>query len=156
MASYIGIDPATNCGWASLDADGTYRASGIWRLERTQSDGIGMRFIRFEKHLEDLVQSHVGDLVVGYDLVQPYGSGASKMIYYGIVTRLASYLDAHGIPYAGVNSSTYKKTAVPIGRSSKPLMVEAAKSRWPQLPDDISHDEADALWIAEALRQGRV
>jgi hypothetical protein len=31
-------------------------------------------------------------------------------------------------------------------------MVEAALARWPGLRPDVGDDEADALWVAEALR----
>ena len=83
---YLGIDPGNSCGWAVLRDTGDYVASGTWSLIKSQSDGAGMRFVRFESLLRELVTAYP-DCVVAYDLVQPYGSGTAKAMYYGIITR---------------------------------------------------------------------
>lgn len=153
---YIGIDPGNSCGWALLSEDGHRIGSGRWNLVKAQSDGQGMRFVRFERLLRELIGPDT-DLVVGYDLIQPYGSGLAKAMYYKVVGRLESCLDEMNLPYVGVPPSVYKRTATGKGNASKEATVAAAKSRWPELAgEDLVHDEADSLWIAEAVRLGLV
>jgi hypothetical protein len=52
----------------------------------------------------------------------------------------------HDIQYQGVPVGTVKKHATGKGNSNKDAMVEAARSKWPDI--DIKDDnQADALWI---------
>jgi len=153
---YVGIDPGTNCGWGVLDQHGGLVASGTWMLDRAKTDGPGMRAIRLERLLRELVapwQPH--EVLVAYDLVHPYGSVSAVAMYYKLVGRLESCLDELGIAYGGVRPGTYKKHATGKGNAQKDAMVEAAVARWPEL-GTIKHDEADALWIADSAREGLI
>jgi Holliday junction resolvasome RuvABC endonuclease subunit len=156
---YVGIDPGKRCGWASLSPDGGYRSSGTWELDNRRGDGGGMRYVRFERLFSELFLSHPGPIVVGYELVRPYGSGDSMMSYYGITTRLMAFCDEHDIPYTGVPVHVIKSTATGKGNADKDAVRRAALERWPTLErvarNGITYDEADALWIAEAVRLGR-
>lgn len=151
----IGIDPGNSCGWAVLDNEGGLVASGTWSLTRAKGDGQGMRFVRFERLLKELLASYP-DAQVGYDLIQPYGSGDAKAMYYKVVGRMEACLDELDVPYAGVRPTEYKKLATGRGNASKEQTVAAAQVRWPGLDEDMKDDEADALWMAEAIRLGLV
>ena len=158
MKYVIGIDPGTSCGWAVLDEAGDRVGSGTWGLAKALSDGPGMRYIRFERLLRELVATFP-DCVVSYEMVQPYGSGQAQAVYYKIVGRMESCLDELGIPYAGVRPAQYKKLASGKGNADKQAVMAAAYRRWDLAADQtrahpVPNDETDALWIAEAMRQG--
>lgn len=152
MSYFIGIDPGNSCGWAVLDEEGNRIDSGTWNLTKLPEEGSGLRFIRFENLLKELLSKYP-ESTVSYDMVQPYGSGVAIALYYKIVGRMESYLDEFGVKYFGVRPAQYKKLATGKGNAQKDSMVEHAIVRWNDLPEKMKHDEADALWIAEFLRK---
>lgn len=149
MTNYIGLDPGTHCGFAVLDADGERIASGTWNLENRRGDGAGMRYVRLERLLRELLGVYDG--TVAYELVAAHKGTQASHIYGGIVATITRICEEEARPYAGIAVGTIKKLATGKGNSNKIAMVGAAMDRWGGIGDD---NEADSLWIAECSRRG--
>lgn len=156
MKYYIGIDPATKCGYAVLDEDGRARFSGTWKLERRAGDGAGMYYVRFSVLFTELLDSFEDDaqIVVAYEQ-QANRFAGSAAIGLGIIAQLQFLCEKRGIPYTGAMYAVIKKHATGRGNASKTDMMDAAGRNWKTIPI-IDDNHADALWIADALREGKL
>jgi Holliday junction resolvasome RuvABC endonuclease subunit len=154
MVYFAGIDPGNSLGWSVLDSEGKRKESGVWWLGKISGEGKGLKFIRFEEYLRNLIDKYGSkNLIIGYEDIQPFGSGAQKMNYYGIVTRLFSVCDSLGISYHGVKPATHKRVATGRGNANKDASVEAARLMFfTGVNKELTHDEADALWVAYCTR----
>jgi Holliday junction resolvasome RuvABC endonuclease subunit len=153
----IGIDPGTACGWALLAADGSRIGSGTWDLRPRRHEGGGMRYLRARRMLAELLDAAGPDVVLAYEEVRRHMGVDAAHVYGGIVAQVAALCEERGVPYRGVPVGTVKKAATGNGSASKGAMVEAAGVRWGGVEARhasvaFGEDEADALWIAEALR----
>jgi Holliday junction resolvasome RuvABC endonuclease subunit len=149
--TFIGIDPGTHCGWAVLDAAGNRLASGTWDLSSSRHEGGGMRYVRMRRYLREMLDTFP-DGVLAYEEVSAHRGTAAAHIYGGIIALLAEECEARGLPYSGIPVATVKRHATGKGNSDKVAMVAAARGRWGEVADD---NEADAIWIADAVRAGR-
>jgi Holliday junction resolvasome RuvABC endonuclease subunit len=149
---YIGIDPATSCGWAVLDASGARVESGVWRLATKRHEGAGMRYERLRVHTEALLRRHRGDgpVLLAFEEVRRYAGTSAAHVYGGIVAIIMAECERQGVPYSSIPVGQAKQVATGKGRASKDEMVAAALDRWSVEVE--TDDEADALWIAETLR----
>lgn len=148
---FIGIDPGSNCGWAVLDESGAWVASGTWGLTGGRFDGAGMRFVRLDSHVRELLSSG-GETVLGFEEVRRHMGTDAAHIYGGIVATVMRVCEELHVPYAGTPVGTVKRQATGRGNAGKDEMVETAEARWGvKVTDD---NEADALWIAEVMRLG--
>lgn len=154
MTAYVGIDPATKCGYAVLDAKGNALMGGTWQLERRSGDGAGMLYVRFQRLFRELVRSldDDNDLIVCYEQ-QANRFAGSAHVGLGIISHIQRICEEQNVPYTGVAFSTVKKHATGNGQANKAAMVEAAKARWGLVEDD---NHADSLWIADTVREGLV
>lgn len=149
---YIGIDPATSCGWAVVGPSGERIASGAWKLERRRGDGAGMLYVRFQRLFGELLDSYPVPLMVAYEQ-QANRFAGSAHVGLGIMAHLQRICEERNVPYSGIAFATAKKCATGKGNANKQAMIEAATAKWGAVSGD---DEADALWIAEAAREGLV
>lgn len=156
----VGIDLATKCGWAVLLWEtGERLDSGIWDCSIRRGEGPGFRTIRLHNYLTELLKAY-GDSAWGYEWVRKHQvkgrtNTVAAQLYGGLREKLFWFLDSAGTPYAGVEVPVIKKEATGKGNAGKPAMVAAANARWGLELAEDQNDEADALWIAECLRQGR-
>lgn len=139
----LGIDPGARCGFALLD-DGERIASGVWDLHVQRHESQGMRFVRFEKQLREIVENGV-DLVAFEEVARHAGTQAAHM-YGALVGVIELTVNKKSLPYVGIPVGTVKKRATGKGNADKLLMIGAAREHWGVLPED--DNEADALWIA--------
>lgn len=178
MAYTVGIDQATQCGYALLDERGQRLTSGTWDLSIGKGEGAGYRFVRFVGYLRGLLDNFAlgpENGLIFFEQPINYGqSGARGRDPVGpaLVGHLQYQAELRGIPYSPIAIASAKATAS-SGRASKAEMVEAANRRWglklpiaypppgaldskgkPKLPTfpGGSDNEADALWIAETGR----
>jgi Holliday junction resolvasome RuvABC endonuclease subunit len=149
MNTWIGIDPATSCGWAVLSPGGTRIASGRWQLERRRGDGAGMLYVRFERLFRELLAGYPG-AIVAYEQVANHHVGSAH-VGLGIMAHLQRICEELVVPYSGMSPATIKRHATGKGVAKKESMVAAAVARWGEVSGD---DEADALFIADAARVG--
>ena len=146
----LGIDLATQCGWAVLNADGTRIDSGSWSCKVLRGEGPSFRYVRFKRYLRDLVAAHPGAILV-YEKVERHIGADAAHVYGAFEAALQEVCDDLKVVYRGHGVGTIKKTATGKGNAKKPEMIAAANARWaPHVVGDA--DEADALWIAETER----
>ena len=155
----IGIDPGTACGWAVLDFEGARLASGAWNLQGRRYEGGGMRFVRFERLLTELIEAYEAfePVHVAYEEVRRHRGVDAAHVYGGLVATLQRVCELREVPYTGVPVGTVKKVATGKGNANKRAMLNSALIHWkPGIRefDRWTHDEADALWIAETHRRG--
>ncbi len=149
---YVGIDPGTKAGYAVLDADGDRLASGTWDCAIRRGEGDGWRIVRFGRHLTDLLQLYA-PRVVAYEEVRRHAGTGAAHVYGALVGQVMRICEERSIPYAPVPVGTVKRTATGRGVAPKEEMIRTATLRWSHSPWD--DNEADALWIAEAVRVGK-
>lgn len=150
----VSIDPGTRCGWAVLDAMGQRIASGDWDLSPRRHESAGMRFVKFERSLLDVLNTYP-DCIVAYEEIRRHAGVDAAHVYGGIIAtlqRVCLTRPAGPIEYVGVPVGTVKKRATGKGNASKEAMIAAAEARWGVAVS--SDNEADALWIGETWRAG--
>ena len=143
----IGLDLGTSCGWASSEG-----ASGVWNMSGNKSEGGGMRFIRFRRHMTDLC---LRATLVAFEDVRRHGkmNGThSAHIYGGFKSHLMEWCEANSVPYVGITPAEIKKHATGKDNASKDDMVKAAKELWPTTFTSGDDNEADAIWIMECAK----
>jgi len=147
----LALDLGTQMGWA-LHQHGLVN-SGVWSFSVSRHMSHEMRFIKFEKTLEE-VYAATGDLAeVYYEEVRAHRGVDASHIYGGFLAVLTMWCGKHGIPYMGVPVGTIKKHATGKGNASKEGMVVAAIENGWQPKDD---NEADALWLLDLVLKGGV
>ena len=150
---YVGIDPGSKAGWAVLDGTGYRVGSGTWDCRVRRGEGAGFRFIRLRGHLVELLDSLSNDCTLAYEEVRRHMGVDAAHVYGAIVGHLQELCEVRGVPYTRIPVGTVKKHATGKGNADKTAMLLAAATRWGSWP--IADDnEADALWIASALREG--
>lgn len=146
----IGIDPATQTGWAVLTPAGSLIGSGSVSFSfDARHEGGGMRFVRAGRFFAKLVAQYPGCLVV-YERVDRHRGTAAAHVYGGIVAELQRVCEEAEVPYRGVPVAHAKQTATGKGNAKKKEMIAAAARRWDVVVAD--DNEADALWVAETER----
>jgi crossover junction endodeoxyribonuclease RuvC len=144
----LGIDPGTQCGWAIIDGE-TRIDSGTWDLKNKEHEGAGFRYLKVRRYLLALIIEH-NPAMLSFEVVRSHKGTAAAHVYGGIVGQVKSVCEEVCLPFKGVDVGTVKKLATGKGNAGKPAMVKAANKRWAcKVGDD---NEADALWVAEALR----
>lgn len=147
MSFTLGIDPGTKCGWAVLDAAGDRIASGVLDLRSRRHEGGGMRFVRARRKLAEVIEAYPPSAVI-YEEIRRHAGTTAAHVYGGIVAVLSALCEELSLPYQGIPVGTVKKYATGKGNASKDMMMQAARSKWPEVPAKMDDNEADALWIA--------
>lgn len=144
----LALDPATKCGWAH-----SCGSSGTWDLSVRRDESGGMRLIRFRSKLAEVYSSVGVDLLV-YEAARNLAPGmqGALVVQSELQATLKVFCEDRKINYRGYSPSEIKKHATGKGNSGKPIMIEAAKSRWPdrQFVDD---NEVDALWLLDLAEE---
>jgi Holliday junction resolvasome RuvABC endonuclease subunit len=137
----IALDLGTHCGWAIADCG--IIESGVQMFDLKRGESPGMRFVRFNKWLSDLVYDLNADIVV-YEMAHHRGGYATELLV-GLATRVQEICANRNIPYNSVHSSTMKKRATGSGKASKEDMIKSA-SEFIKKPV-VDDNEADAICL---------
>lgn len=141
----VGIDQATLCGYA-VAVDGVIKDSGTWNLKGKSRTGEsrGMRYIRFEKHLQDVIGKYHPDMICHEQTL--LRGGAATEIANSLKGLILMTAEKSHVPVTCVHASELKKFATGHGNADKSMMVyEAEKRLGRKVVDD---NEADAVLIA--------
>jgi len=138
----LALDCATKTGWAS-QSNGKVE-SGVQDFSLKRGESVGMRFVRFNYWLRDIIAVTQPEIVV-YEMPHQRG-GAPTEVLLGMTTRIQEKCDLSNIEYTQVHSATLKKFATGSGRASKVDMLRTARTKWGAVEDD---NQADALWMLE-------
>lgn len=149
----IALDLGTRCGWAVLKGKRVVD-SGRWTLLTSRKGRHrAERWLNFDASLEALINTHSPD-VIAYEEVRRHVGTTAAHVYGGLLARVevADYLWP-AIVVEPIGVGVWKKTAVGHGNATKDDVLHWAKRKFRFTPK--SHDEADALGIAEAVRMIR-
>lgn len=145
VENILAIDLGTQCGWA-VAASGRIHSSGSESFHVRRLEGPGARFIRFRRHLTDVLE-RVGSIhAVYWEDVRRHSATDAAHAYGGFLAILTAWCELQNIRYQGngIAVGSIKKFATGNGAARKLEMVAWAKSKGHAVKDD---NEADALAI---------
>ena len=143
----IFFDLATATGWASYYHGTT--ESGVEKFTLRPGESPGMRFLRFNRWLSEVLLDGMGenpcyDLVVYEKPLARQSSSAAAAIAYGFATRVQEFCARRDIEHSVVPAGTLKKHATGKGNASKAMMMAAAQALFPD-QDVTDENQGDAL-----------
>jgi len=135
------LDLGTTTGWA-LSNRKYLITSGTIQFKPKRFEGGGMRYLRFEKWLNEIFSiGRPFDAIFFEEVRRHIGTDAAH-VYGGFLGCLTSWCEQHNTPYQGIPVGTIKKFITGKGNASKENVIEAVKKYGHQPADD---NEADAL-----------
>jgi Holliday junction resolvasome RuvABC endonuclease subunit len=146
----IALDPGCTTGWCVRRPTKAVLAAGVWKLSGgTRHESHGMRVIRFERHLNELIRSIDGPVFIAYEEVRRHMGVDAAHMYGALAASIQRVCSERQLDYLAIPVGTVKKLATGKGNAKKDAMLAAAAARWPgiQIEDD---NQADAMFIAEA------
>ena len=140
----LGIDIGTRCGWA-LWSDGLITASGVWELKPSRFEGPGMKAIKLQRCMSEVLAGGGVKLVCAEEVRRHMGVDAAHC-YGGLLMAIQSHCEAAETPFTTIPVGTLKHRATGRGNADKDAMIAAAESL---LKRHVADDnEADAIWVA--------
>lgn len=140
----LALDIATKTGWAT-DVD-----SGVIDLSLKRGESPGMKTVRFQARIKELIDLIKPDLVV-YE--QPGGLHKSSIIDAAkLIGVLEVVCERRGIDFSSYPAKTIKQHATKNGNAGKSAMVQAAKDKWSDIKI-IDDNHADALWLWDLAKK---
>ena len=133
----LALDIASRTGWC------TSIAHGVWDLRPKRDESKGMRLIRLNQKLREIISSMQINFVV-FEMAAGlhHSSIATESEMIGVVKL---FCEQNGITYRSYTPTEVKKFATGKGNASKDLMILSAKDKLGY--DGFSNDEADAMWL---------
>lgn len=134
--SLLSLDIATNCGWC------THTASGTWHLAPKKDESKGMRLIRFRAKVKEICALEAIQLIVfeGPAVVGKY----PNTVAIEMMGVLKLFAEESAIEYRSYAPSEIKKFGTGKGNAPKERMMEAAMIYKTDVADE---DEADAILL---------
>lgn len=135
----LALDLGTKTGFAlAQDANIIY---GVQNFSVRRFEGGGMRYLRFERWLDEIKATCDIEEVV-FEEVRRHKATDAAHVYGGLLGALSAWCEKHEIPYEGVPVQHIKKYATGKGNSNKAGVINAVRS-WGFNPQD--DNDADAL-----------
>lgn len=141
MKSVLCLDLGTTTGWAMQTPDGRI-LSGIISFKPQRFEGGGMRYLRFERWLEEINDPVNVFSSIYFEEVRRHLGVDAAHAYGGFMAALTAWCERKGIPYSGVPVGTIKAHATGKGNASKEKVLDAVKAKGHHPADD---NEADAI-----------
>ncbi|MDE0741960.1 MAG: hypothetical protein OSB59_05185 [Candidatus Poseidoniia archaeon] len=132
----LAVDLGTTTGWAIKNEDGII--SGTISFKSTRFEGGGMRYLKFQRWLNNLPKVSV----VYFEEVRRHLGVDAAHSYGGFLSNLTAWCESNQTPYQGIPVGTIKQFITGKGNASKIAVIEAVKALG-HLPKD--DNEADAL-----------
>jgi Holliday junction resolvasome RuvABC endonuclease subunit len=143
----LALDLGTSTGWAARRDGVTISGTASFKVGRYE--GGGMRYLRFQRWLDEMAKSGVDS--IWFEEVRRHAGTDAAHVYGGLLATLTAWCEHHGIPYSGVPVGTIKKHATGKGNANKDAMIAAAVARGFAPVDD---NEADALALLHLVESG--
>ncbi len=142
----LALDLGTSTGWALQERSGRI-CSGCQPFRPQRYEGGGMRFLRFQRWLNELsrVAAPSAGLAIDqvvFEEVRRHAGVDAAHAYGGFLGQLGSFCEHHHIPYQGVPVGTIKRFITGKGNASKEAVITAVRALGHCPVDD---NEADAL-----------
>lgn len=138
----LALDLGTTTGWASLAGGIVHSGTASFRSGRF--DGGGMRYLRFQRWLEQLADDSSGLAAIYFEEVRRHIGTDAAHLYGGFLATLTAWCEREGVAYQGVPVGTIKRFATGKGNAGKDAVLAAMRQRGFQPADD---NEADAIAI---------
>ena len=150
----LSLDLGTVTGWALSNTQGRI-TSGTAHFRPQRFEGGGMRYLRFERWLNETQELSAGIDSVYFEEVRRHLGVDAAHAYGGFLASLTAWCEEHAIPYEGVPVGTIKRHITGKGNAGKAKVIEAIQQRGHQPADD---NEADALallyWVIDTRSGG--
>jgi Holliday junction resolvasome RuvABC endonuclease subunit len=146
----LALDLGTTTGWciSNLNSRGVrQQQSGSESFRPRSAEGAGMRYLKFQRFLDELAKSGL-DWVAFEEVKQRPKSAAAGHVYGGFMATLTAWCEANAVPYEPIPSGTIKKHWTGKGNAGKEIMLAVAHRRGYTPADD---NEADALALHELM-----
>jgi hypothetical protein len=143
ILSILALDLGSTTGWA-LRNDRCRILHGTAAFRPTRFEGGGMRYLRFERWLDETRKIAGGIDAVYFEEVRRHVATDAAHIYGGFLAALTAWGEQQGIAYQGVPVGTIKRFATGKGNSDKQTMIASIRGRGFEPADD---NEADAIAI---------
>jgi hypothetical protein len=148
----LALDLGTTTGWASRV--GGIVHSGTVSFRAGRYDGGGMRYLRFQRWLDELAGDAGGLEAVYYEEVRRHLGTDAAHLYGGFLATLTAWAEQRGVPYQGVPVGTIKRYATGKGNAGKDAVMAAVRERGFTPSDDNEADAIALLLWALATRGG--
>jgi len=143
------LDLGSTTGWAISNRSGRI-LSGTAQFKPRRFEGGGMRYLRFERWLNETLSVTGGISAVYFEEVRRHLGTDAAHAYGGFLGCLTAWCEQHEIPYEGIPVGTIKKFITGKGNASKAEMIAAAQKHGHTPEDD---NEADALALIHYARE---
>jgi Holliday junction resolvasome RuvABC endonuclease subunit len=137
----LALDIATKTGWACNHPE----QSGVENFAIRRDESPGMRFVRFEIWLNDILKQINPDIVV-FEQAH-HRNGATTECLLGLITTMLKVCAERKINHISYHTATIKKHATGRGNAKKPDMMQAFREKWGREPIDDNH--CDACFILD-------
>ena len=146
----LALDLGTNMGFAYCGKDGTI-VSGTLNFRLSRFDGGGMRYLRFQRWLDGILEQWGAIEEVHFEEVRRHKGVAAAHAYGGFMATLTSWCEGRSIPYGGVPVGTIKKHIAGKGNANKQEVIDAVEAMG-YFPND--DNEADAIALLFMVLEG--
>lgn len=143
MTELLALDLGTQTGWAMGPLNASECISGTESFALGRFDGGGMRFLRFERWLGEVLRTVNR---VAYEEVRRHMGVDAAHVYGGMQAMLTKACEQRSIPYEGIPVGTIKKSLTGKGNANKALMLAKARELG-YAPVDDNEADAIALWL---------
>lgn len=137
----LSLDLGTATGWALSNHNGRI-ISGTAHFRPRRFEGGGMRYLRFERWLNETLEITGQIHAVYFEEVRRHLGVDAAHAYGGFLASLTAWCEEQSIPYEGIPVGTIKKFITGKGNASKAMVINAIKALGYNPEDD---NEADAL-----------
>jgi Holliday junction resolvasome RuvABC endonuclease subunit len=131
-------------GWALQNLKTGEVRSGVWIFKDKRGDGAGVRFLRLQARLDEILSSYPLRRVVYERPSGQFKNGAAEDSIKGMASHVLSWCEKNSVPCEGFAQTEIKKFATGKGNAKKDQMLAEAVKRWGDVVTD--HNQADALW----------
>lgn len=147
----LALDLGSMTGWAL--SRGGQVSHGTWDFKPKRFEGGGMRYLRFEKALDEFLSlvGHITEL--HFEEVRGHKGTSAAHVYGGLLAVLTSWCEKKVpvIPYQGVHTAEIKRHATGKGNANKGQMWDAALAKGWEPKDE---NDCDALWLLDMVMSG--
>lgn len=143
------LDLGTNTGWAQRVTPNSPILSGVENFSAGRFSGGGMRFLRFQRWLGEILLPQTGPQAVYFEEVRAHRGTDAAHVYGGMLAVLTAFCEQHRIPYEGLPVGNIKKYATGKGNATKDAMIAAAIELGFDPKDDNEADAIHMLRLAE-------
>src|SRR5690625_856570 len=141
VPSILALDLGTTTGWA-LGRQDYQLHSGTVSFRHSRYDGGGMRYLRFQRWLDQLAEDSGELKAIYFEEVRRHIGTDAAHLYGGFLATLTSWCETNAVAYQGVPVGTIKRFMTDKGNASKEMVLAAVRERGHQPADD---NEADAI-----------